>query len=209
MSPARELLLRGAARVAPWGWAHPALGGHDRAPRVAGRPAEPPNAGPDHRRTRRGRHGHRASALPVGPGRPGAPNSHTCSTSGQDGSDLINGLRQGDFLAPARFQRQASNPLRTEQLCLGEHGFHRFFLQIRRLPMPIQDPLHHHLELGRGTFTLHPVIRDALLHLREQLSRDEFHLFVPHRPRGQVIRRQRIMEPSRLAAGVIDSRKQP
>lgn len=62
--------------------------------------------------------------------------------------------------------------------------------------MPIQDPLHHHLDLGRGTFTLHPVIRDALLHLGEQLSRDEFHLFLPHRLISAVVEGERVEEPS-------------
>lgn len=107
MSPARELLLRGATRVKPKGWAHPALGGHDWAPRAAGRPADPPDAGPGHRRTRRGRRRHRTGAPPLGPGRPDAPNSGPATASGPEGSDLIPGGRQGDFLAPARFQRQA------------------------------------------------------------------------------------------------------
>ena len=115
-----------------WGWAHPAMGGHDQAPPVARRPADPQNAGPDHRRTRRGRHGHRACAPPPGPGRPDAPNSGPGSAGGPEGSDLINGLRQGDFLAPARFQRQASHPIRTQKLRLRQHRLYRLFLQVRR-----------------------------------------------------------------------------
>ena len=110
MSPARELLLRGAARVAPWGWSHPALGGHDRAPRVAGRPAEPQNAGPDHRRSRRGRHGHRACAPPPGPGRPDAPNSDPGSAGGPDGSDLIPGGTSGRLPGTGEFPARSVKP---------------------------------------------------------------------------------------------------
>ena len=40
-----------------------------------------------------------------------------------------------------------SHPLRTEQLCLLEHGLHRLVLQVRRITVFVQDALHHQANL--------------------------------------------------------------
>lgn len=63
--------------------------------------------------------------------------------------------------------------------------------------MFVEDPLHHHLDLGPRGFAERPVDGDTLLHLGDQLRRDEFELVIAHWLHGAVIRGEGVVEPSR------------
>ena len=55
-----------------------------------------------------------------------------------------------------------SHPLRAQQLRLCQHRLHRFFLQVRRVAVFVQDALHHHFNFRAGAFAEGPVDGHAL-----------------------------------------------
>ncbi len=62
------------------------------------------------------------------------------------------------------------HPIRTQQLCLLEHGLHGFLLQIGRVAVLVEDAFDHHLDLGAGAFAQGPVDGDAFLDLGDQFG---------------------------------------
>jgi len=72
-----------------------------------------------------------------------------------------------------------SNPLRTEQFGLHEYRLHRFLLQIRRVAVFVQNPLHHHLDPGAGAFAQRPVDGHALADLGDEFGGNDLQLPPP------------------------------
>ena len=53
-------------------------------------------------------------------------------------------------------------PIRTQQLCLRQHGLHSFFLQVGRVAVFVEDAFHHDSDLGSRALAEGPVDGHAL-----------------------------------------------
>ena len=92
------------------------------------------------------------------------------------------------------------HPVRRQQLRLGQPRPRRRLLQVRRVPVPPQDALHHDPDPRPRALFHHPVDAHVHPHRLDQLPRDDGQLFILHHLDRAAIVRQGVVK-GRLVLG--------